>query len=93
MNQKTIEMIGTTAMFLAMGLYLSFIDQIRLNMNGTPGSIIMPIVSILNCVTWSVYGLFKKERDWRIVLPNVAGIILAPTTIATALFCKNGCTF
>jgi uncharacterized protein with PQ loop repeat len=90
-NQKLVDNVGNIAMIAAMLLYISFIDQIRLNLSGKPGSIIMPIVSIINCLTWSFYGYFKKERDWKIIAPNIPGIFLAPLSIWTAVYCIEGC--
>ena len=44
-NQKMIQQLGWFASIMAMVMYASYIDQIRLNVNGVPGSLLLPAYS------------------------------------------------
>jgi len=90
-NQKAVNVIGNTAAVLAVIMLLAYIDQIMLNVSGRPGSIIQPAALAANCAAWSAYGYFKKERDWKIVLPNTLGVILGAITSITSIYCRAGC--
>lgn len=86
MNDKAVNRIGWFASLMAIVMFGSFIDQIRLNLAGIPGSIILPIATVLNCTAWFSYGFFKTERDWPIMICNGFGVILATATAITAAF-------
>lgn len=83
MDQKIIEKIGWAASIIAILMWFSFIDQIRLNIAGHKGSLIIPIVVTVNCVLWTLFGLGKK--NWQIVASNVPGIFIGAVTAITAL--------
>lgn len=82
-DQKIVEKIGWAASIIAILMWFSFIDQIRLNLAGQKGSIIMPIIVTINCILWTLFGLGKK--NWQIVSANVPGIFLGAFTAITAL--------
>ncbi|MDP2585684.1 MAG: SemiSWEET family transporter [Candidatus Levybacteria bacterium] len=83
MNQKIVEKIGWAASVIAILMWFSFIDQIRLNLAGQKGSLLIPIVVIVNCILWTLFGLGKK--NWQVVSANVPGIFLGIITAITAL--------
>ncbi len=83
MDQKIVEKIGQAASIIAILMWFSFIDQIRLNLTGHKGSIIIPIVVVVNCTLWTLFGLGKK--NWQIVSCNVPGIFIGAITAITAL--------
>ena len=85
MNQNIVNKIGWFASIMAIIMYVSYIDQIRLNISGNPGSVILPIVTTINCVAWSIYAYFKTKRDWPIIAANAPGIILGIITVITAI--------
>lgn len=85
MNEKTINKIGWLASFLAMAMYFSYIDQIILNISGKTGSVILPVITAINCTTWVVYGSLKDKKDWPLITCNVPGIILGVITAVTAI--------
>ncbi len=85
MNEKIINKIGWFASFMAILMYFSYIDQIRLNISGQRGSIILPLITIINCTTWVFYGGLKTKKDWPIIFCNIPGIILGIVTIITAV--------
>ncbi|KKQ29778.1 MAG: MtN3/saliva family [Candidatus Levybacteria bacterium GW2011_GWA2_37_36] len=82
-DQKFIERIGWAASIIAILMWFSFIDQIRLNLAGHKGSLLIPIVVTINCVLWTLFGLGKK--NWQIVTANVPGIFTGAITVLTAL--------
>lgn len=88
MNEKTANKIGWIASFLAILMYFSYIDQIRLNISGHPGSIILPIITAINCTFWVAYAVLKSQKDWPLLVCNVPGIILGIITAATAIIFK-----
>ena len=85
MNEKIVDKIGWTASLMAVLMYLSYIDQLRLNLSGHPGSVFLPIVTTINCTTWILYGVFKSKRDWPIIIANIPGVILGILTAVTAV--------
>lgn len=82
-NQGIVEKIGWTASIIAILMWLSFIDQIRLNIDGQKGSLLIPIVVVINCILWTLFGLGKK--NWQIVASNVPGIFIGGITAITAI--------
>ena len=65
-------------------MYVSYIPQIMNNLAGSPGSPWQPLAAVFNCVMWTFYGLFKKDRDWPIVIANVPGVFLGAAAFLTA---------
>ena len=84
MTEKTITKIGWFASIMAIAMYFSYIDQIRLNLAGQNGSMILPIITTINCSAWTLYGALKSKKDWPIISCNVPGIILGIITAVTA---------
>ena len=85
LNERAITILGWIATVTAIVMYLSYIDQIRLNLAGHPGSMLQPIATIVNCGLWTAYGLLKTKRDWPIAVANFPGVVLGAITLATAL--------
>ncbi|HLB33844.1 MAG: hypothetical protein A3F67_00465 [Verrucomicrobia bacterium RIFCSPHIGHO2_12_FULL_41_10] len=85
MKEKIINSIGWTASIMAIAMYFSYIDQIFLNLSGHTGSVILPIVTTINCITWVLYGWFKIKKDWPIIICNVLGIFIGIITAITAV--------
>ena len=85
MDQNVVRNIGWFASIMAIAMFVSYIDQIRLNFSGHPGSFILPIVTAINCTAWATYGYYKMPRDWPIVACNLLGIVLGIVTAITAL--------
>ena len=93
MDQKTVGYVGRTASVFALLMLLSYADQIALNIEGKTGSLLLPLFTVLNCLAWTVYGFFKKERDWNIVSPNAVGVVIGIITELSGLYCRSGCPF
>ena len=75
----------TTSMGICM--FFSYVDQIRLNIAGTPGSLILPVATTINCLAWTSYGALKEKRDWPLICSNGLGVLFAVTTAITAVAC------
>ncbi|MEK7509171.1 MAG: SemiSWEET family transporter [Patescibacteria group bacterium] len=83
-NQGTrVFWIGWTAFGISVFLWLSFGDQIRLNVSGQKGSLIVPIMVVANCVAWVLYGLLKSPRDWPVAISNIIGVVLGLAAAVT----------
>ncbi len=88
MNENIVNKIGWFASIMGIMMFVSYIDQIRLNISGHPGSIILPIVTTINCTAWVLYGSLKIKRDWPIIASNVPGIVLGIITAISAVMYK-----
>ncbi len=85
MSEKRIRMLGMSASFMSIMMYVSYFPQIINNLNGMKGDFIQPAVATLNSFLWLCYGFFKESRDWPLVLANIPGIIFGILTVVTAL--------
>jgi uncharacterized protein with PQ loop repeat len=85
MNQKMVTRIGWLASIMGICMFFSFLDQIRLNLAGHPGSIILPVATAINCICWTAYGVLKPKRDWPLILSNGLGVCVAGVTALTAV--------
>ncbi|MFZ2970913.1 MAG: hypothetical protein WA063_07245 [Minisyncoccia bacterium] len=43
-------------------MFSSYINQIRLNLAGNTGSVILPVATTINCISWSSYAILKEKR-------------------------------
>lgn len=84
MKEAHVNRIGWFASLMAVLMFASYIDQIRLNISGQPGSILLPLATVLNCAAWSSYAWLKKNRDWPIFICNLFGVVVATITTITA---------
>ena len=84
-EKNIINKIGWFASFMSIAMYFSYIDQIMLNISGQKGSVILPIVTSINCTAWTSYASLKSKKDWPIIACNVPGIFLGIITAVTAL--------
>lgn len=85
MNEKIINKIGWIASLVTISMYVSYIDQIRLNIYGQKGSVIVPIIATLTGIAWTSYALLKKKKDWPIAACNIPAIIFGIITFITAI--------
>lgn len=85
MEEKNVNRIGWFATFMGIAMYFSYIDQIRLNLSGQTGSMILPIITTINATAWTLYGLLKSKKDWPIIVANIPGIIFGIITFVTAI--------
>lgn len=85
MKESYINYIGWFASIMAIIMYVSYIDQIKLNLHGDKGSVIQPLAATINCTAWTLYASLKQKKDWPIIICNVPGIFLGGITFYTAL--------
>jgi len=81
-NQRFITILGYVATFTSVCMYVSYLQQIGLNLSGQKGGWLQPFATMINCI---VYGLLKEKRDLSISLANAPGVILGLITFVTAL--------
>ncbi|WOE33375.1 MULTISPECIES: SemiSWEET family transporter [unclassified Acinetobacter] len=82
-NNHTIKILGWLATIMTIGMYVSYVPQIINNLNGIKGSPIQPLVAVLSCSLWVLYGL--KRKDYPIFVANIPGIIFGIIAFLTAL--------
>lgn len=85
MSENTLRRIGMFASVMSVLMYVSYIVQIWDNLHGNRGDWVQPMVACINCIVWSVYGIFSKPKQWPIIIANIPGIFLAGITVFTAL--------
>ena len=61
-------------------MYVSYLQQIGLNLSGQKGGWLQPFATTINCSLWVAYGLLKEKRDLPISLANAPGVILGLIT-------------
>lgn len=84
-NQRFLTILGWVATFTAVCMYVSYIQQIDLNLSGQKGGALQPLATAINCTLWVAYGLLKEKRDWPVALANAPGVILGLITFITAI--------
>lgn len=84
-QSRAISILGWAATATAVLMYLSYLDQIALNLAGAKGSRILPLATMLNCGLWMAYGALKPQRDWPLLVANLPGVILGAIALITAL--------
>ena len=72
------SLIGWVATVVAILMWSSLVDQIRLNLAGQKGSVIFATAVVLNCTLWVTYSVLKKPRLWPRVIQSMAGSIRPP---------------
>ncbi len=86
MEQKLVNRIGWFASLMATTMYVSYIDQIKLNLSDRKGSVVLPAVTVINCISWILYAFLKEKKDWPIIVCNLPGVFLGAITFFTANF-------
>lgn len=84
-DQRFITFLGWIATFTAVCMYISYLQQIQLNLAGIKGGAIQPLATAINCTLWVSYGLLKSKRDYPVALANLPGVVLGVITFITAL--------
>ena len=84
-NQRFITILGYAATFISVCMYVSYLQQIGLNLSGQKGGWLQPFATTINCSLWVAYGLLKEKRDLPISLANAPGVVLGLITFVTAL--------
>jgi len=77
-----IELIGWIAFSTGFLTFLSQIDQIRLNLSGHPGSVLMGIALTINSFSWLLYGIGKNSKQ--LIFANFIGILIGISMAITS---------
>jgi hypothetical protein len=85
MNQKTVDTIGWVATTTAILTYFSYVDQIRLNLSGHPGSLLIPLFTVLNCSVWLPYAFFLEKKNWPLITSTLVGMSLGLISAITII--------
>ncbi|MEK8085034.1 hypothetical protein WNB94_01330 [Aquabacterium sp. A3] len=85
MKEEHLRVVGWIASITAILMFVSYADQIRLNLSGHPGSVWQPAATVLNCVLWTTYALARPRKDWPIAAANIPGIALGLAALVTAI--------
>ncbi len=84
-DENFFNRLGHIGSILSVMMYVSYIPQIANNLAGNKGSFIQPLVAMINCIVWFLYGAFKKERDIPIIIANAPGILFGFVAAITAI--------
>ena len=55
-NQRFITILGYVATFTSVCMYVSYLQQIGLNLSGQKGGWLQPFATTINCSLWVAYG-------------------------------------
>jgi hypothetical protein len=75
--------VGLAAMVLSILMWLTLADQIRLNLAGNKGSVLLAQAILTNCILWVTYGASHEPREWKVALANAPGVILGLINLIT----------
>ena len=84
MTEKQMRILSVVATLTAVGMYVSYIPQIKNNLAANPGAPLQPLVAAITCTLWVAYGFLKQKRDYPVMLANAPGILLGLITFITS---------
>ncbi|WP_271327856.1 SemiSWEET family transporter [Lactococcus muris] len=83
---KFNTLIGTIGATIGVFVFLAYIPQIIANLEGHQGQPYQPLVAAISCLIWVLYGWTKEpQRDYLLILPNAAGVVLGLATFITSI--------
>lgn len=85
LSEKQFKILSVIATIAAICMYVSYIPQIEMNLNGQKGSAIQPLAAAINCTLWVTYALLKEKKDYPVAIANAPGVILGAIAFFTAL--------
>ena len=72
-------LVGSIGAFIGVFVFLAYIPQIIANLHG------QPLFAAVSCLIWVLYGWTKSpKRDYILIVPNLAGVILGTLTFLTS---------
>lgn len=89
-REIVVQRVGWFASVMGICMFVSFVDQIRLNLAGQPGSVLLAAATLVNCTAWTAYGWFKAKKDWLLICSSGLGIVVAAVTMITGLMAVGG---
>ena len=87
MSKKQINLfVGSIGAFIGVFVFIAYIQQIIANLQGVKAQPFQPLFAAVSCLIWVIYGWTKEpKKDWILIIPNTAGVILGGLTFLTAL--------
>ena len=87
MSKKQINIfVGSIGAFIGVFVFSAYVPQIIANLQGVKAHPFQPLFAAVSCLIWVIYGWTKEpKKDWILIIPNTAGVILGGLTFLTAL--------
>ena len=87
MSKKQINLfVGSIGAFIGVFVFIAYIPQIIANLQGVKAQPFQTLFAAVSCLIWVIYGWTKEpKKDWILIIPNTAGVILGGLTFLTAL--------
>ena len=78
-KQKINRFVGSIGAFIGILVFIAYIPQII-------AQPFQPLFAAVSCLIWVIYGWTKEpKKDWILIIPNAAGVILGGLTFLTSL--------
>ena len=85
-KQKINHIVGYIGDFIRILVFVAYIPQIIANLQGEKAQPFQSLFAAVSCLIWVIYGWTKEpEKDWILIIPNAAGVILGGITFITSL--------
>ena len=85
-KQKINRFVGSIGAFVGVLVFIAYIPQIIANLQGEKAQPFQPLFAAASCFIWVIYGWTKEpKKDWILIIPNAAGVILGGLTFITSL--------
>ena len=85
-KQKINRFVGSIGAFIGILVFNAYIPQIIANLQGEKAQPFQPLFAAFSCLIWVIYGWTKEpKKDWILIIPNAAGVILGGLTFITSL--------
>ena len=85
-QQKINQFVGSIGAVIGIAVFIAYIPQIIANLQGAKAQPFQPLFAAASCLIWVIYGWTKEpKKDWILIIPNAAGVILGGLTFLTSL--------
>ena len=85
-KQKINQFVGSIGAVIGIAVFIAYIPQIIANLQGSKAQPFQPLFAAVSCLIWVTYGWTKEpKKDWILIIPNAAGVILGGLTFITSL--------
>ena len=85
-KQKINTIVGSVGAFIGVFVFITYIPQIIANLSGNKAQPWQPLTASISCLIWVIYGWTKEpKKDYILIIPNFAGVVLGFLTFITAL--------
>ena len=86
-KQKINLFVGSIGAFIGIFCFLLLtFPRFFANLQGDKAQPFQPLFAAISCLIWVIYGWTKEpKKDWILIIPNSAGVILGGLTFLTAL--------